>query len=43
MASMDCPNCGGSGYTQDAASEDVVGPMCDGIGVLLDEDDTDAV
>ncbi len=43
MPSMDCPNCDGTGYTQDASGEDVVCPMCDGTGVLItDDDDADA-
>ena len=41
---MDCPNCDGTGFTQDAAGEEVVCPMCDGTGVLFDDEgdpDTD--
>lgn len=40
MPDMECPNCGGTGYTQDAAGEAIVCPLCDGTGVLVtDEDD----
>jgi len=35
---MDCPNCDGTGLTQDASGEDVVCPMCDGTGVLITEE-----
>jgi DnaJ-class molecular chaperone len=39
MESMDCPNCDGTGYTEDAAGDDVICPMCDGTGVLLRGED----
>jgi DnaJ-class molecular chaperone len=39
MPSMDCPNCDGIGYTQDASGEDVICPLCDGTGVILSEED----
>jgi DnaJ-class molecular chaperone len=39
MPSMDCPNCDGTGYTQDASGEDVICPLCDGTGVILSEED----
>ena len=39
MASMDCPNCDGTGYTQDATGEDVICPLCDGTGVILSDED----
>lgn len=29
MTDMTCPNCSGTGYTQDAAGEDVVCPLCE--------------
>jgi DnaJ-class molecular chaperone len=38
MTDMTCPNCSGTGYTQDAAGEDVVCPLCDGTGVLVTEE-----
>jgi DnaJ-class molecular chaperone len=41
---MDCPNCDGTGFTQDAAGEEVVCPMCEATGVLFDDEgdpDTD--
>ena len=42
MPVMDCPSCDGTGYTQDAAGEEIVGPMCDGTDVLfVDEGDPD--
>jgi DnaJ-class molecular chaperone len=44
MTDMTCPNCSGTGYTQDAAGENVVCPLCDGTGVLVtDEGDTGTV
>ena len=39
MPSMDCPNCDGTGYTQDASGEDVICPLCDGTGVILSGED----
>ena len=39
MPSMDCPNCDGTGYTQDASGEDVICPLCDGTGINLSDDD----
>ena len=39
MSEMDCPNCDGTGYTQDAAGEDILCPMCDGTGILFDDED----
>ena len=42
MPVMDCSNCDGSGYTEDAAGEEIVCPICDGTGVLyVDEGDPD--
>ncbi len=38
MTDMTCPNCSGTGYTQDAAGEDVVCPLCHGTGVLVTDD-----
>ena len=38
MSDMACPNCDGTGYTQDASGEDIRCPMCDGAGVLLTEE-----
>jgi DnaJ-class molecular chaperone len=39
---MNCPNCDGTGYTQDASGEEIICPMCNGTGVLItDEDDAD--
>lgn len=35
MPAMNCPNCDGTGYTQDASGEDIRCPMCDGTGVLI--------
>jgi DnaJ-class molecular chaperone len=35
---MTCPNCSGTGLTQDATGEEVVCPMCDGTGVLVTEE-----
>ena len=43
MPSMDCPNCDGTGYTQDATGEDVICPLCDGTGVILSEEDAAGV
>ena len=40
MADMECPNCDGSGYTQDAAGEDILCPLCDGTGVLFGDEET---
>ena len=33
MDSMDCPNCDGTGYTEDATGEEILCPMCDGAGI----------
>ena len=38
MPTMGCPNCSGTGYTQGAAGDDVVCPICGGTGILIDED-----
>jgi uncharacterized Zn finger protein (UPF0148 family) len=38
MTDMTCPNCSGTGLTQDATGEEVVCPMCDGTGVLITEE-----
>jgi hypothetical protein len=44
MPDMNCPNCDGTGYTQDGSGEDIRCPMCDGTGVLLTEEgDADTV
>jgi hypothetical protein len=43
MPSMDCPNCDGTGYTQDASGEDVICPLCDGTGVLVSDEDVAGV
>jgi len=39
MDSMDCPNCDGTGYTEDATGEDILCPMCDGSGILVTSHD----
>ena len=39
MPSMECPNCDGTGYSQDASGEDVICPLCDGTGVILSDED----
>jgi DnaJ-class molecular chaperone len=38
MPSMDCPNCAGTGYEEDASGEDAICTMCDGTGVLLTDE-----
>lgn len=39
MPSLDCLHCGGSGYAQDAAGEDMICPVCDGTGVVFVDED----
>jgi DnaJ-class molecular chaperone len=38
MSEMTCPNCNGTGFTQDPSGEDVICPMCDGTGVLISQE-----
>ena len=43
MPTIDCPNCDGTGYTQDEAGATVICPMCDGTGTLFEKEDADYV
>jgi DnaJ-class molecular chaperone len=38
MSEMTCPNCNGTGFTQDPSGEDAICPMCDGTGVLISQE-----
>jgi hypothetical protein len=35
MPEMGCPNCDGTRHSQEAAGEEILCPMCDGIGSLV--------
>jgi DnaJ-class molecular chaperone len=35
MPAIDCPNCGGTGYEEDATGETIICTMCDGTGVVF--------
>ncbi len=39
VSEMECPNCAGTGYTLDATGEDILCPLCDGAGILFDDED----
>jgi DnaJ-class molecular chaperone len=39
---MDCPNCDGTGYEEDASGEAVICTMCDGTGTLFVDESADA-
>ena len=43
MPSMDCPDCDGTGYTQEAPGESAICARCEGTGTLFVDQAADAV